>query len=262
MRIILVFFLLAYCIKGKSQDTGNQGPTIEELHKMLEQQNGATINVVKGPPHHAAGGAPSSAASTGYLAQYRLGRSLQDWGTASQALVGYLTANPSGVAYQDTLLDVYTLGQNWTSAMLLSQHILATQPQNLFAQEKLAQSYEQLNLLPQAQEAYKKLYEQSFRPLHLYYLAHVQYKAQQQPACEASLKEVLQHPATARTTLTLAVNALSTETVPLAAAAHNLLGYMWQQQGKLAEARKAYDTALQLAPTFSLAKGNRSTLKP
>jgi tetratricopeptide (TPR) repeat protein len=197
-----------------------------------------------------------------FLIQYRFARTVQDWASASQALISHISSSSNGISYLDTLLEVYTLGQNWTSALLLSQRILATHPQNLFVQEKLAQSYEQLNLLPQAQEAYKKLYEQSFRPLHLYHLAHVQYKAQQQPACEASLQEVLQHPATARTTLTLAVNALSTETVPLAAAAHNLLGYMWQQQGKLAEARKAYDTALQLAPTFSLAKGNRSTLKP
>ncbi|MBX3101848.1 MAG: tetratricopeptide repeat protein [Bacteroidetes bacterium] len=254
MRFLICLLILS----GKlfAQD-GNLNEAKMEITPETLRKHG-TVTYMESPK----GALPNTVAAGGsYLAHYRMARELQDWPAASQALIAYLTAQPMALPYQDTLLEVYTLGGQWNSAALLARRILMQQPLNQYALEKLAFAYENLQLTVPALAAYKRLYEQSFRPSHLYYVANLQYRLQQADSSLISLNEVLQHPATARTTLSLSVSAQQVEEIPLAAAAHNLRGYIWQQQGKTADARKAYEEALRLAPHFSLAQGNLSLLK-
>lgn len=162
---------------------------------------------------------------------------------------------------RDTLAQTYFQAGFFRQAIAVADELLKEQPKNAELAELRAISYQYLQDIRNALEAYEKLYEITQSPLHLYQVLTLQFNLQRYGECQANIDRLLSLPESDRLTVRISTSEGQVQEVPLRAAALNVRGVLFRLQKENDRARKAFEDALKIFPEFLLAKGNLEDLQ-
>ncbi len=161
----------------------------------------------------------------------------------------------------DTLLELYLLTQNFFSARLVADSILARFPQDTHALQLAGLAALRMNQFQEAQEYYWRLADaqQSLRPLWSY--MSFLWQAQQFQLLLAVADSVIRHPASRQEMVTLQISETTTQRVPLIAAVYNLIGGVYHRLRQWEKAEQFYKAAQEIEPEFVLPRSNLEQLQ-
>jgi tetratricopeptide (TPR) repeat protein len=166
-------------------------------------------------------------------------------------------------AYEDTLALLYYQTNNLRGAYKLAGEINARDAKNLVSLNLLADISGRAGETKTSLEWYEKLCTQNPQAFNLYQLATKQFMLERKKECRESLLKVVADSAQAKQQRTVMdIGNGYTESVPVLAAAYNMLGVLAFQEKNNAEARKYYNQALAIHPQFVIGKQNLESLDP
>ena len=190
------------------------------------------------------------------LLVYKKALTYNDMPTAAMALVSYLTFG-GDINYTDSLAVVYYNMNNFGGSYKIATDSYGRNNKNVGALTLLADISGQTNDAKTSLEWYEKLCPLNPIPFNYYQLATKQFSLERKMECRQSLSKVLADSAAAvKQTVNLQIGQGYNETVPVLAAAYNMLGVMAFKENNIADARKYYNAALRVFPEFAIAKQN------
>ncbi|HSC54643.1 MAG TPA: tetratricopeptide repeat protein [Phnomibacter sp.] len=196
-----------------------------------------------------------------YLNVYRRSLQYSDLYSAGYALTLYLM-NGGASHYKDTLALVYYQSGNYRGAFKMATEINQANPKNVTALTLLADITGRSGDTKASLEWYEKLCGVSPEPYNYYQLATRQFLLERVAECKASLNKAIADTAKSRADkVALEVAQGNSETVPVVAAAYNMLGALAYRANQLAEAKKYYELAIKEYPGFIIARNNLEGLK-
>lgn len=188
-------------------------------------------------------------------ASYQLAMRYNDPELAKSALYRLIVRNPENLRYQELLGSLYfELGQS-TSAALVAMDILEVNDRNIGALEIAAYSLEQVGALDRALPHYESLYLLTGDNFSLYKSAFLQYSLKRYEEALNSTNMLIKN-AKADEKIGFPKSQTETQEVSIKAAALNLKGMIYLDQGSKSEATTAFQEAIELDPAFDLAKEN------
>ena len=191
-----------------------------------------------------------------HLKVYRTALQYNDMPTAAMSLVSYLSYG-GGINYHDSLAVVYFNMNNFPGAYKLANESYTRDNKNVTALSLLADISGQTNDAKTSLEWYEKLAPLNPLPYNYYQLATKQFSLERKLECRQSLAKVLADTAAAaKQKVSLQVGQGYSESVPVLAAAYNMLGVLAFKENNLAEAKQHYTNALKSFPEFVIAKQN------
>ncbi|QSE96145.1 tetratricopeptide repeat protein [Fulvivirga lutea] len=196
-----------------------------------------------------------------YIRTYQAGMRYNDFSVAKHALYNILVENPQNDSILYSLSLLYFQSQNYASAALTAQDIIAVNPDNLGALEIAAVSYENLGVNDKALETYETLYLKTDDLQTLYKMAFLQFDLEKYAESKTNADILLNKKGVEE------MNAVFNDTegkqkeYPAKVALLNLKGLIAQKQGDNKVAENYYQQALTIAPDFKMAKDNLATLK-
>jgi len=190
-----------------------------------------------------------------YLKVYRQALNYNDANAAINALQGYI-ATDNSIPYKDTLSMLYFNIKLYYSSLLLSEEVYKTAPENVNAMARAAECYDELGDPKTAIELYEKVVPKTKSPYQIYKLGICQYQLKRTTECELSAKAALADTSSKRIPVVFTMADGSQQTVPVDAAAANLLGVLKMDAKNFAGAKTDFQQALKLYPDFAGAKGN------
>ncbi|MEO7310366.1 MAG: tetratricopeptide repeat protein [Chitinophagaceae bacterium] len=190
------------------------------------------------------------------LAIYHTALQYNDMPTAATALVTYL--NSGGTTnYHDSLAVVYYNMNNFAGSYKLANESYTRDNKNVTALSLLADISGQTNDAKTSLEWYEKLCPLNPMPFNYYQLATKQFSLERKLECKQSLTKVLADTAAAaKQKVSLQVGQGYNESVPVLAAAYNMLGVLAFKENNTTEAKQYYTAALKAFPDFVIAKQN------
>lgn len=194
-----------------------------------------------------------------YLKTYEQSLSYNDVPSAIGALQGYLAIDKSN-NYLDTLSMLYFSMKNYYSALLSSEEVYKSNPQNVEAMARAASCYDELGDPKTAVGLFEKVVPATKSPYYAYKLAVCQYQIKRTAESEASAKLVLNDTSSVRIGVPFTTITGQQQNVSVAAAATNLLGVIKLDAKNYTEAKKYFEQALVLFPDFIGAKDNIATV--
>lgn len=194
-----------------------------------------------------------------YKTMYSTSLKYNDLAAATQATYALMALEPDNFARLDTLAQLYFQRSAFPQSILVANDVLLKDPENQQMLEIRAFSKQSLGAAKESLVDYETLYKLSKDPYHFYEIATLQYTMRRFGECEDSITRLLASPDIKDKTISLSYNQIQ-QSVPFAAALHNLYGVLQLDQGKPDIAKKHFDQALQLAPEFYLAKANKEAL--
>ena len=195
-----------------------------------------------------------------HLAVYRTAIQYNDMPTAAMSLVSYLNLGGSS-SYHDSLAVVYYNMNNFSGAYKLANESYAKDNKNITALSLLADISGQANDAKTSLDWYEKLCPLNPLPYNYYQLATKQFSLERKLECKQSLNKVLADTAAAaKQKVTLQVGQGYSETVPVLAAAYNMLGVLAFKDNTTTEAKQYYIAALKAFPDFVIAKQNMDAI--
>lgn len=190
-----------------------------------------------------------------YLKVYKQALSYNDVNTAINALQNYVAVD-NNLSYKDTLAMLYYNVKSYYSSLLLSEEVYKAAPENVIAMARTAECYDELGDPKTAIDLYEKVVPVTKNPYHIYKMGICQYQLKRTAECEASAKAALADTSSKRVGVVFTSANGSEQTVPVDAAASNLLGVLKMDTKKFAAAKVDFQQALKLFPDFIGAKGN------
>lgn len=188
-------------------------------------------------------------------ASYQLAMRYNDPELAKSALYRLIVRNPENLRYQELLGSLYfELGQS-TSAALVAMDILEVNDRNIGALEIAAYSLEQVGALDRALPHYESLHLLTGDNFSLYKSAFLQYSLKRYEEALNSTNMLIKN-AKADEKIGFPKSQTETQEVSIKAAALNLKGMIYLDQGSKSEATTAFQEAIELDPAFDLAKEN------
>lgn len=133
-------------------------------------------------------------------------------------------------------------------------------PDDVFAWEYTAITYQLLGKTLEALEAYEEVYRREGGNYYLYQIAGLQFNYDRNRECMESIKKLLDSDSLGDEKIELVQGQLR-EKVFMEAAVYNLKGNLHQRQGDTEAARAAFQRSLEIEPGFELAKNNLEALK-
>ncbi|MCS7028268.1 MAG: hypothetical protein NZ519_05825 [Bacteroidia bacterium] len=243
--LLVLFFVVSSCTfliaqKKKTNTSNNAAPSV---------QNSATSSVK--PPKD----------SVDYdIRVYANAVAMGDFYTAITA-IHYKYAKDSNVKWLDTLSRLYFTGGMVRQAVLSAELVVQKQPNNIAMLELLAMSYSNMGDSKAALAKYEKLFEITQKLYYQYQCAVEEYNLGRVGECEQRVKSIQDNPAAEKEKININVGQNQPpQSVPIKAAALNLLGVLQMKISKNEEAKKSFEESLKLAPDFALAKGNLELL--
>ena len=190
-----------------------------------------------------------------YLKVYKQALTYNDANAAINALQNYIAAD-NNLSYKDTLSMLYFNVKSYYSSLLLSEEVYKAVPENVIAMARAAECYDELGDPKTATELYEKVVPKTKNPYHIYRLGICQYQLKRTAECEASARAALADTSSKRIGVVFTMADGSQQTVPVDAAAANLLGVLKMDAKNFAGAKPDFQQALKLYPDFAGAKLN------
>lgn len=197
-----------------------------------------------------------------YLNMYRRSLEYDDMSSAAYALTGYLL-HGGAAQFKDTLAVVYYRLGNLNGAYKMANEINQANPKDITALTLLADITGRAGDTKASLDWYEKLCTLSPEPYNFYQLATRQFILERIGECKTSLNKVVADSVKARQEkVSLEISAGNNESVPVIAAAYNMLGALAFKEKDTAAAKKYYALAVKEFPNFVIANQNLQSLNP
>lgn len=189
-------------------------------------------------------------------AAYQLAIRYNDFDVAKVKLYDLLLRNPTNIRYAELLASLYfELSQSTSAALVALDIIEGGNGNNTTALEIAAYSLEQVGALDRALPHFESLYLLTGDNFSLYKSGFIQYSLKRFPEALNSANMLVKN-AKPEEKIGFPKSATETQQVDMKAAALNLKGMIYLEQGSKAEAKIAFTEAIALEPAFELAKEN------
>ncbi len=185
---------------------------------------------------------------------YGMAKKYGDADMTKSALYNILAMNPNNVSILDSLALLYFEYQEYASAAIVSQDIIALNPDDMLATEIAAVSFENLGVKDRALPYYEKLQMSNNNISLLYQIAFIQYELNRLIEAKSNIEIILADPQIENVTLLFSKTQTETQEVPLKAAIHRLNAMIAQSEGNIEEAKNQFNKALEIVPDFEVVK--------
>ena len=192
---------------------------------------------------------------------YQMALRYNDTNVAKVKLFELIERNPTNTRYAELLATLYFEMEQYASAALISIDIVESNPKNTTALEIAAYSLEQLGALDRSLRHFESLYLLSGDVYSLYKSAYLQYTLKKYEEALNSVNMLAKNKKADEEKLAFPTKNNEQQEVTMKAAALNLKGLIYKDQGSNAEAKKAFDEALALESNFEVVKENLASLK-
>ncbi len=186
---------------------------------------------------------------------YQLALRYADPLIARANLYELMLRNPEDLRYPELLAGLYFENNLFTSAALVAMDILSVNDKSVGALEIAAYSLEQVGAIDRALPHFESLYLLSGDNFSLYKSGFIQYSLKRYDEALNSANMLIKN-AKADEKIGFNTSENVTQEVSMKAAALNLKGMIYLDQGSKIEAKTAFEEAIQLDSTYELAKEN------
>ena len=190
------------------------------------------------------------------MALYNRAQRYNDAMVSKQALLEMAILNPGDTAVLRSLAEIYFGNGQYVSSAMVAMDMVKLHPNNLFALEVAAVSYESLRLYDKAIEQYEAMWLATDNSTILYQIAYLQYLIDRFAEANANLDILVSK--TADQNIGLSKEDGSTQEVKFSAAIENLRGLMALDQGDKEKAKGHFTKALEISPEFEAAQKSLS----
>jgi len=188
-------------------------------------------------------------------AAYQLALRFNDIAVAKNSLYNLIVRNPEDIRYVEMLGTVYYEAGQAMSAALVSMDVLKVNDKSIKSLEIAANSLEQVGALEKSLPYFETLYLLSGDNFSLYKSGFIQYSLKKYPEALNSMNMLVKN-AKPDEKVGFPKSQVETQEVSMKAAALNLKGMIYLDQGSKTEAKVAFEEAISLDPEFDLAKEN------
>lgn len=193
--------------------------------------------------------------NTADQAAYQLAMRYNDVSAAKNSLYHLIVRNPDDIRYVEMLGTVYYEAGQSMSAALVSMDVLKVNDKSITSLEIAAYSLEQVGALEKSLPYFESLYLLSGDNFSLYKTGFIQYSLKKYPEALNSMNILVKN-AKPEDKVGFPKSQTETQEVSMKAAALNLKGMIYLDQGSKIEAKAAFEEAISLDPDFDLAKEN------
>lgn len=229
MKHVLLMLLMAFCASTTIAQTAD---SVARLDPKLKK----TLNVAD-------------------QAAYQLALRFNDMAAAKSSLYNLIVRNPDDIRYIEMLGTLYYESGQAMSAALVSMDVLKVNDQSITSLEIAAYSLEQVGALEKSLPYFESLYLLSGDNFSLYKTGYIQYSLKKYPEALNSMNMLIKN-AKPEDKVGFPKSQTETMEISMKAAALNLKGMIYLDQGSKIEAKAAFEEAVSLDPTFELAKEN------
>lgn len=187
------------------------------------------------------------------IALFNRAQRYNDGELAKQALMEMSILSPGDTAVLRSLAEIYFGNSQFISSAMVSLDMLSLYPNDLFAREIAAISYENLRLYDKAIEQYESMWLATDNTSILYQISYLQYLQNRFEEAKTNLT-ILEGKSKPEDTITLSKQDGSSQDVSFAAGIANLRGLIAQDQGDKEAARGFFTKALEISPDFEAPK--------
>ena len=191
---------------------------------------------------------------------YNLATKYNDPAVARMALYNLVASSQNSLHLMDTLALMYLEYEQYASAALVSQDVYQINPNDLFAAEIAAVSFEQLGVYNKAVDYYEKLYLESNDLGTLYKMAFLQLNLKRYGESIANADIIIGSEESDNLKLIFPTQENNNQQVSLKAASLRLKGMVEASRGNKELAKEHYQKALELEPEFQVLKQQISEL--
>lgn len=184
---------------------------------------------------------------------YQMALRYNDIVVARVKLFELMDRNPTNARYPELLASLYFETNQYGSAAVAALDALEKNDKSIPALEVAAYSLEQLGALDRALPQFERLYLLNDDIFSLYKTAYLQYSLKRYEEALNSINMLVKNTKSNEQKLGFPKEDDSTQEVSVKAAALNLKGLVYLDQGSKAEAKTAFEQALELSPDFELA---------
>ena len=179
---------------------------------------------------------------------------------AKSVLYQLIALEPQNDSLITSLAFLYLEAGQYASCVLACMEALQINPQNEGALEMSGFSYDNLGLKDKALESYEQLFIRTGDFNTLYKMAFLQYDLGSFEQAKTNADILLQRPEIEESTFVVTI-ADEQKEFPMKAAVYNLKGLLDQELGDPEAAKSNFETALEVAPDFEMAKNNLADLE-
>ncbi|WP_209328779.1 tetratricopeptide repeat protein [Lunatimonas salinarum] len=191
---------------------------------------------------------------------YQMALRYNDINVAKAKLYDLMERNPRNLRYAELLASLYFEMEQYTSSALVAMDMLEIDDKNISALEIAAYSLEQVGALERALPHFESLHLLSGDLFSLYKTSYLQYTLKKYDEAMNSVNMLIKNNKVGEQNLTFPTESNQSQEVSMLAAALNLKGLIYKDQGSNNEAKAAFEEALQKSPDFELAKTNLASL--
>lgn len=183
---------------------------------------------------------------------YNAALSFNDPAVAKMALYNLIAENPGNPTLYDSLARLYHDYNEPVSAALVAQQAMALNPNDMYATEIAAESFNKLGAKDKALGFYEKLYLNGSNITVLYKMSFVQMELQRFAEANTSLDIVIGDPTSKENTIIFPTIDQLGQEVSLDIAAHRVKAMIEEAKGNVEEAKVKYLKVLEMKPGFQV----------
>lgn len=191
---------------------------------------------------------------------YEMAMRYNDVSVAKIKLYDLMERNPRNPKFAELLSSIYFEMEQYSSSALLAMDMLEKDSKNITALEIAAYSLEQIGALERALPYFESLHLLSGDMFSLYKTSYLQYSLKKYEEALNSVNMLIKDKKALEQTLSFPTEGNETQEIGMIAAALNLKGLIYKDQGSNTEAKVAFEEALAKNPEFELAKKNVAEL--
>jgi len=192
---------------------------------------------------------------------YSAAKSYNDPIIARVALYNILAYNPRNTPVLDSLAKIYYEYQQYASAALVAQDAIKLNPDDIFAIEIAAASFDNLGVKIRAIANYEKLYLAENDMTILYKIAFLQYESKRYGESINNINTIFESSDADKLQLIFPTDSGQNQAISLKAATNRLYAMLEQDRGNNDNAKNLYKKAIEMEPNFELAKKQLAEIK-